>query len=59
MLRAYDERCAISGLRLSNGGGRAEVEAAHIRPVEHNGADSLSDELDVLTSSSRRQSCDD
>lgn len=29
VLRAYDERCAISGLRLINGGGRAEVEAAH------------------------------
>ncbi|HQS50208.1 MAG TPA: restriction endonuclease, partial [Xanthobacteraceae bacterium] len=34
VLRAYDERCAISGLKLINGGGRAEVAAAHIRPVE-------------------------
>ena len=33
VLRAYGERCAITGLRLINGGGRAEVEAAHIRPV--------------------------
>ena len=39
VLRAYGERCAITGLRLINGGGRAEVEAAHIRPVEHNGPD--------------------
>jgi len=39
VLRAYDERCAISGLRLINGGGRAEVAAAHIRPVEQNGPD--------------------
>ncbi len=39
ILRAYGERCAITGLRLINGGGRAEVEAAHIRPVEHDGPD--------------------
>ncbi len=39
VLRAYDERCAITGLKLINGGGRAEVEAAHIRPVEANGPD--------------------
>ena len=31
VLRAYDERCAVTGLKLINGGGRAEVEAAHIR----------------------------
>lgn len=28
VLRAYGERCAITGLRLINGGGRAEVEQA-------------------------------
>ena len=39
---AYGERCAITGLRLINGGGRAEVEAAHIRPVEHDGPDIVS-----------------
>lgn len=39
ILRAYDERCAVTGLKLINGGGRAEVEAAHIRPVEQNGPD--------------------
>lgn len=42
VLRAYDERCAISGLKLINGGGRAEVEAAHIRPAERNGPDIVS-----------------
>jgi putative restriction endonuclease len=42
VLRAYDERCAISGLKLINGGGRAEVDAAHIRPVEANGPDIVS-----------------
>ena len=39
--RAYDNTCAISGLKLINGGGRPEVEAAHIRPVEHQGPDSV------------------
>jgi putative restriction endonuclease len=39
VLRAYQARCAMTGLRLINGGGRAEVEAAHIRPVEANGPD--------------------
>jgi putative restriction endonuclease len=42
VLRAYSERCAISGLRLINGRGRAEVAAAHIRPVEANGPDIVS-----------------
>jgi putative restriction endonuclease len=39
ILRAYDQRCAITGLRLINGRGRAEVDAAHIRPVEAGGPD--------------------
>ena len=42
VLRAYDSRCAITGLKLVNGRGRAEVEAAHIRPVEKNGPDIVS-----------------
>ena len=42
VLRAYDERCALTGLKLINGGGRAEVAAAHIRPVEANGPDIVS-----------------
>ncbi len=42
VLRAYDQRCAITGLKLINGGGRAEVDAAHIRPVEANGPDIVS-----------------
>jgi len=41
VLKAYHERCAITGLKLINGGGRAEVEAAHIRPVEANGPDTV------------------
>lgn len=39
VLRAYDQRCAVSGLKFLNGGGRAEVDAAHIRPVKENGPD--------------------
>ena len=39
VLRAYDGRCAVTGLKIINGGGRAEAEAAHIRPVEANGPD--------------------
>ena len=38
---AYDRRCAFTGLRLINGKGRPEVEAAHIMPVEENGPDSV------------------
>lgn len=36
---AYDRTCAFTGLRLINGRGRPEVEAAHIRPVEQGGND--------------------
>ncbi len=45
VLRAYDERCAVTGLKLINGGGRAEVEAAHIQPVEADGPDIVSNGL--------------
>jgi putative restriction endonuclease len=45
VIRAYDARCAITGLKLINGGGRAEVEAAHIRPVEANGPDAIQNGL--------------
>lgn len=38
---AYDNTCAITGLRLINGGGRSEVQAAHIRPVADEGPDSV------------------
>ena len=39
VLGAYDNRCAVTGLRILNGGGRAEAQAAHIRPVAANGPD--------------------
>jgi putative restriction endonuclease len=43
--QAYEGRCAMSGLRLTNGLGRAEVDAAHIRPVERGGPDIVSNGL--------------
>ncbi|MCC5981873.1 MAG: HNH endonuclease [Oceanicaulis sp.] len=38
---AYDSRCAVTGLKIINGGGRAEMEAAHIKPVADRGPDSV------------------
>jgi Predicted restriction endonuclease len=38
---AYDNTCAITGLKIVNGGGRSEVQAAHIRPVASAGPDSV------------------
>ncbi|MBZ9995785.1 HNH endonuclease [Mesorhizobium sp. BH1-1-4] len=37
--RAYEDTCAVTGLRIINGGGRAEVQAAHIKPVAAGGPD--------------------
>jgi putative restriction endonuclease len=36
---AYDDRCAVTGLRIINGGGKSEVQAAHIVPVADCGPD--------------------
>ena len=38
---AYDNTCAMTGIQIINGGGRAEVQAAHIRPVSDGGSDSV------------------
>lgn len=45
VLAAYDRRCALTGLQFINGGGRAEVAAAHIRPVAAKGPDSVNNGL--------------
>jgi len=37
----YDQTCAMTGLKIINGGGRSEVQAAHIMPVASNGPDSV------------------
>jgi putative restriction endonuclease len=39
VLDAYDSTCAVTGLKIVNGGGRAEAQAAHIWSVEHGGPD--------------------
>jgi len=41
VIKAYDKQCALTGMRFINGGGRAEVQAAHIKSVEANGPDSV------------------
>ncbi|MFN0025511.1 MAG: HNH endonuclease, partial [Parvularculaceae bacterium] len=40
---AYNATCALTGLSMRNGGGRTEVDAAHIKPVGegHAGPDSV------------------
>lgn len=38
---AYANTCAMTGLKIINGSGRAEVQAAHIRPVAVGGSDSV------------------
>jgi putative restriction endonuclease len=38
---AYLDTCAMTGLKIINGSGRSEVQAAHIRPVECRGPDSV------------------
>lgn len=42
VLSAYDRRCALTAMRLVNGGGASEVEAAHIKPVADGGPDLVS-----------------
>jgi putative restriction endonuclease len=41
VLDAYEGTCAVSGLRIRNGMGRVEAQAAHIRPVSKSGPDSV------------------
>ncbi len=41
VISAYDKQCALTGMRLINGRGRAEVQAAHIKSVEYDGPDSV------------------
>lgn len=38
---AYKSTCAVTGLKIINGGGRPEVQAAHIRPVSDKGPDAI------------------
>jgi putative restriction endonuclease len=36
----YESTCAMTGIKIINGQGRPEVQAAHIRPVSDRGPDS-------------------
>ncbi|WP_375428455.1 HNH endonuclease [uncultured Sphingomonas sp.] len=42
---AYGDRCAVTRLRIVNGGGRAEVQAAHVWPVAEGGPDLVTNGL--------------
>ncbi|NJM31170.1 MAG: restriction endonuclease [Rhizobiales bacterium] len=44
---AYDKKCALTGFRIINGGGRPEAQAAHIRPVQQDGPDSVRNGLSL------------
>jgi putative restriction endonuclease len=37
----YESTCAMTGIKIINGQGRPEVQAAHIRPVSDRGPDSI------------------
>ena len=41
VLDVYGSRCALTGIKLINGGGRAETQAAHIMSVEAGGPDKV------------------
>ena len=41
VLHVYEGRCALTGMRLVNGGGRLETEAAHIKSVGDGGPDAV------------------
>lgn len=41
VISAYEKKCAVTGMSFINGGGRAEVDAAHIRAVKYDGTDSI------------------
>ncbi len=42
---AYDSTCAVTRLRIVNGGGKAEAQAAHIWPVQDGGPDTVQNGL--------------
>jgi putative restriction endonuclease len=39
VLDAYESTCAVTGMKIINGGGKAEAQAAHIWPVAEGGPD--------------------
>lgn len=45
VLRAYDNTCAVTRLKIINGGGKAEAQAAHIWSVADGGPDAVQNGL--------------
>jgi putative restriction endonuclease len=39
--QAYNSMCAVTGIKMLDGKNHAEIEAAHIHPVEQNGPDTI------------------
>ena len=48
--QAYEGICAFTGIRLTNGRGRAEADAAHIMPVKENGPDTVRNGIALMKS---------
>ena len=48
--QAYNGRCALTGIRMTNGFGRAEADAAHIRPVSDEGPDTVRNGIALMKS---------
>ena len=47
VMDAYDRKCAVTGLQFINGMGRAEAQAAHIKPVADGGPDTISNGISL------------
>ena len=47
---AYDGRCALTGVRMTNGNGRAEADAAHIQAVSEGGPDTVRNGIALMKS---------
>lgn len=48
--RVYAGTCAFTGICMTNGRGRAEADAAHIRPVEQDGPDTIRNGIALMKS---------
>lgn len=48
--KVYSGRCALTGVRMTNGFGRAEADAAHIRPVADEGPDTVRNGIALMKS---------
>ncbi|HMF67377.1 MAG TPA: HNH endonuclease [Phyllobacterium sp.] len=46
--RAYNMRCAMTGISIQAPDGRFEMECAHIKPINHSGPDSLNNGIPLF-----------